>query len=53
MEVAIVIGALTVVLTAFGSILYRSTIGDRSGRRLEKLKEKLEAERKTGEKPAK
>ena len=39
MEVAIVIGALTVVLTAFGSILYRATIGDRQNRRLEKLKE--------------
>jgi len=46
MEVAIVIGALTVVLTAFASILYRATVGDRNNSRLEKLQKELEGEKK-------
>ena len=42
LETLIVVGALTVVLGAFSSILYRATLGDGQQRRLEKLKAELE-----------
>ena len=41
METLIAVGAVTVVLTAVGSILYRITMGDGQAKRLERLKDDL------------
>ena len=48
MEPFLVIGAVSVVLTAVIAILYRITVGDRQVKRLEKLKEELEKQQKKG-----
>ena len=48
METIIVIGAVTTVLTAISAIIYRIVVGDRQNRKLDKLKEQLEAQKAAG-----